>query len=216
MNDRLSYIFAEIPFCGTFADVACDHGYIAYAMLKSGKCRRAYVADISRKSLRKAENLISDFIKDGKAESFVSDGFDNVPKSDCALVAGIGGMIIIDILNRALKAGVLPETLVLQPMKHCDKVRCAALKLGYAIVKDFTVKADGQFYDIISLKKGDDVLTDEETEFGRTNLIERPKAFKEKIQTEIDKLVSYTESVTMDDVTRGNMLKKAERLKRYV
>ena len=216
MNDRLSYIFAEIPECEIFADVACDHGYIAYAMLKSGKCRRAYVADISAKSLGKAEKLLSAFIKEGKAESFVSDGFDNVQKSDCALVAGIGGTLIVDILNRAAKGNNLPDTLILQPMKHCDKVRRAAAELGYAVIKDFTVKADGQFYDIISLKKGDDALSDEEAEFGRTNVKERPIAFSEKIQAEIDKLVSYLESETMNDATRKKMLKKAERLKKYV
>ncbi|MBP5466513.1 MAG: SAM-dependent methyltransferase, partial [Clostridia bacterium] len=38
MNGRLSSIFDAIPRCGTFADIACDHGYIAYAMLKCGKC----------------------------------------------------------------------------------------------------------------------------------------------------------------------------------
>lgn len=216
MTERLSRIFAEIPACETFADIACDHGYIAAAMLKSGKCKRAYVADISQKCLKKAENLLSDFIGKGKAQSFVSDGFDNVPKTDTALIAGIGGTLVIDILKRAHSACNLPETLILQPMKHCDRVRRAVLKFGYAIKKDFTVKAEGQFYDIIVLVKGKDKLTQEEVEFGRTNLTERPLAFREKIREEINKLLSYTESETMTEKTRAEMLKKAEKLKKYV
>ena len=216
MTERLSLIFAEIPPCETFSDIACDHGYIAREMLVKNKCARVQVSDISAKSLVKAENLLADFIAKGRAQSFVSDGFDSVPKSDCALIAGIGGELILDILKRAARSDKLPETLVLQPMKHCDKVRRTAVWLGYAVIKDFTVKADGQFYDIISLKKGKDALTAEETEFGRTNIREKPQAFREKIQTEIQKIVSYTESGTMKQETRKKMLENVERLKKYV
>lgn len=216
MTERLRLIFAEIPPCETFSDIACDHGYIAREMLVKRKCTRAQVSDISAKSLIKAEKLLADFIEKGVAQSFVSDGFDNVPQADCSLIAGIGGELICDILIRAAKTDKLPETLVLQPMKSCDKVRRTAVRLGYAVVKDFTVKADGQFYDIISLKKGKDALTAEETEFGRTNIREKPLAFKEKIQTEIHKIVSYTESGTMKRDTRKKMLENVERLKKYV
>ena len=216
MTERLFCIFAEIPSCEVFADIACDHGYIARAMLDERMCNRAYVADISEKSLLKAETLLSEYIKDGRAQSFVSDGFDNVPKADCALVAGIGGALITDILNRAKTADKLPEMLVLQPMKHCDRVRRAVVRLGYYIKKDFTVKADGQFYDIIVLVKGQDKISDEEIEFGRTNLSERPLAFKEKISEKIGKLVSYTESKTMNRQTREKMLRKIKELEKYV
>lgn len=216
MTARLSYIFAEIPACDTFADIACDHGFIARAMIDGGKCKRVYISDVSEKSLKKAETLLAEHMGHGIAESFVSDGFDNVPRADCALVAGIGGDLIVDILGRAAKADKLPETLVLQPMKHCDKVRKAAVRLGYAVRKDFTVKSEGQFYDIIVLKKGKDALTDEEIEFGKTNLSERPLAFREKIAEEIGKILSYAKRETMDEKTRKIMLEKAERLKKYV
>ena len=216
MTERLNFIFAEIPRCDTFADIACDHGYIAFAMLREGRCEKAYVSDISAKSLKKAQDLLTDYIVKGRAQGFVSDGFDNVPKTDCALIAGVGGELITDILKRAEKSGKLPDNLILQPMKHCDKVRRLVVKFGYRVKKDFTVKADGQFYDIIALERGKDKLTAEETEFGRTNVKELPPAFKEKIRVEIGKIISYTESETMTDATRKKMLEKAEELKKYV
>ena len=216
MTKRLSVIFSEIPPCDTFSDIACDHGYIAFSMLKSGKCKKAFVSDVSEKSLKKAEKLLAEFIKLGKAQSFVSDGFDNVPVSDVALIAGIGGRLIIDILERAERDGKLPETLILQPMKHCDKVRRAAVDTGYKIVRDFTVTEGGQFYDIIVLRRGKDKLTAEEIEFGRTNILERPAAFRAKMQAEINKLLSYVERENIRPATRDKMLKKAEKLKKYV
>ena len=216
MTERLNFIFNEIPYCKVFSDVACDHGYIAREMLVKDKCELAYVSDISAKSLKKAEDLLADFISSGRAQGFVSDGLDNVPKADCVLIAGIGGTLITDILKRAEEFDKLPERLVLQPMKHCDKVRRLAVKLGYRIKRDFTVKADGQFYDIISLEKGKDELSGEEAEFGRTNVRELPLAFREKTCVEIDKIFSYLESETMAEGTRKKMLEKAEKLKKYV
>lgn len=216
MTERLNFILAEIPPCDVFSDIACDHGYIAHAMLKNNRCKLAYVSDISAKSLAKAESLLAEFIESGRAKGFVSDGFDNVPKSDCALIAGVGGTLITDILKRAAKAKKLPDSLILQPMKHCEKVRRFAVQLGFYVKKDFTVKADGQFYDIIALEKGKDVLTDEEAEFGRTNVKELPPAFREKMSVEIGKIFSYMKSETMTNTTKSKMLEKAEKLKKYV
>ena len=213
MTERLEYIFREIPACDTFADVACDHGYIANAMLSGGRCRRAFIADISKKSLKKAQTLLEPFIKSGKCESFVSDGFSKIPKSDCAVLAGIGGELTVDILRTAQS---LPDILVLQPMSHCEKVRRVAVSLGYRIIRDITFRAEGKFYDIIVLGKGADALTDEEAEFGRTNLALRPSAFCDKIRSQIEKLTGYSErdGIKEDDAKR--MLKEAERLKKYV
>lgn len=213
MNERLNFIFDEIPACETFADIACDHGYIADAMLKADKCKKAFVADISDRSLMKAQKLLKDFIDAGKCESFVSDGFKNVPQADVALIAGIGGILTIEILTAA---AVLPDTLVLQPMKHCEKVRRAVVSMGYFIKKDFTFKAEGQFYDLIVAVKGKDFLTEEEAEFGRTNVEEYPAAFREKMACEIAKINEYCSRDGIGEKTKARLLKDAERLKKYV
>ena len=159
MTDRLEKIFALIPSCEVFADIGCDHGYIAQAMLKSGKAKKVIIADISAKCLQKAEQLLEKSIIDGKCISVVSNGFENVPNCDCALIAGMGGEEICDIILRAKN---LPNSLLLQPMKNCDKVRLCAVKSGYNLKKDFTFKSAGKFYDLMLLVRGKDTLTDEE------------------------------------------------------
>ena len=69
MAERLKEIFSLLPECESFADVGCDHGYIAEAMLKSGKCKRAVMSDVSEKCLEKAKKLNAEFIKNGVAEA---------------------------------------------------------------------------------------------------------------------------------------------------
>ena len=165
MTDRLNKIFSLLPSCEVFADIGCDHGYIAKAMLKSGKCQKVIIADISSKCLEKAQNLLKDEINLGSCESVVSNGFDKVNCCDLALIAGMGGQEIVDIIKRANAQNKLPDKLILQPMKNCDIVRSVAVENGYKIVFDKVFKSGKKFYNIISLEKGEDYLTSEEIEF---------------------------------------------------
>ncbi len=212
MTDRLNKIFELLPTCQIFADIGCDHGYMAKAMLESKKAKKVIISDISAKCLEKAEGLLSEDIKNGNAESVVSNGFERVKSCDLALIAGMGGEEIVSIISSAVN---LPEKLVLQPMKNPDKVRVNAVKLGYRIEKDFTFKSSGKFYDIILLVKGKDGLTDEEIEFGRTNLKEKPKAFIEMLEFKIAKLKEYAEKEGLKESSKAQMVLEMEKLKKY-
>ena len=213
MTDRLQRIFELIPNCDTFADIGCDHGYIAEAMLKQSKAKKVIIADISAKCLQKAEQLLSESILEGKCISVVSNGFSAVPNCDTALIAGMGGEEICDIIS---KAKSLPNTLVLQPMKNCDKVRLCAVNSGYKVQKDAMFKSAGKFYDLMLLVKGNDTLTDEEIEFGRDNLTGKNDDFKEFLQVKINRLNEYLKSEKLSIEDRNNMLLAKEKLEKYV
>ncbi len=213
MTDRLNKIFLELGNCKTFADIGCDHGYIAKAMLDSGKAERVIVSDISAKCLEKAESLLFEEIKQGRAKSVVSDGFKNVGECDLALIAGMGGEEIVDIIS---SVPFLPKSLVLQPMKNADKVRLCAVSVGYKLVKDYVFKSAKKFYEIIVLEKGKDLLNDEEIEFGRTNIKERPNDFIEFLQLKITQLSKVLESGGLNEQSKADMQKRLEKLKKYV
>ena len=213
MTERLKEIFSSIPDGEVFADVGCDHGYIAKAMIKGGKCKKAIISDISEKSLNKAKTLLSREIAAGKVIAVVSDGLKNLPDCDVALIAGMGGEEIIKILT---EAPFLPEKLVLQPMKNVRKVREFAVGIGYAVMIDRVFSEGYMFYDLISLKKGEDTLTEEEKEYGRTNLIKPSAAFKKKIRWEIKNIDERIEQGNLKKNILLAFMKKREELKKYV
>ena len=101
MTDRLEKIFSIIPECEVFADIGCDHGYMAEAMLTRDKAKKVIIADISEKCLQKAKDLLYPYIKSGRAISVVANGFIGLPNSDVALIAGMGGEEICAILKGA-------------------------------------------------------------------------------------------------------------------
>ncbi len=216
MTDRLNKIFAVLPVCDTFADIGCDHGYLAMAMLKGGKCRRVIISDISAKCLKKAEDLLAKHIENGDAESAVSDGFDNINKCDLALIAGMGGEEIIDILTRAKAQDKLPNKLLLQPMKNCDKVRLCALDLGYKIVYDKVFTSAKKFYNLILIERGNDYLTQEEIEFGRDNIRLKHQDFIDMLSDNLKKLNAILQSENLSEEVKCSVLKKIENIKKYV
>ena len=211
MTDRLEKIFSIIPNCEVFADIGCDHGYMAEAMLVREKAEKVIIADISDKCLQKAKDLLYPYINSKRAISVVANGFVGVPDSDVGLVAGMGGEEICAILK---SASFLPNTLVLQPMKNTDKVRLCLLEKGYKLEKDYVFKSANKFYDIILAVKGIDALTDQEIEFGRDNLRDKSDDFIEFISQKLIRLDSILAGEGISDADREKMLKLKEKLQK--
>ena len=148
---RLQTVCGQLSPCDTLADVGCDHGYCTLYALERGLCRRAVISDISRSSLHKAEELLSSYIAEGRAESVCCAGLSQVP-CNCGqvLIAGMGGEEIVKILED----GFLPQALVLQPMKNTEKVRAFLLEKGYSLVRDFLFYDGPKHYDLLRAERG--------------------------------------------------------------
>jgi tRNA (adenine22-N1)-methyltransferase len=185
MTERLKRLCDLLSYAPLFADVGCDHGYCAEYMLKNGLCERAYITDISRDCLAKAEKLLSEYIGKGVCNSVCCDGLQGVPKEvNLVLIAGMGGMEMVHILAEGL-----PERFVLQPMRDSAAVRKLLLEKGASIERDFTFFAEGKFYDVIKGKKegGARAYTQTEIDFGRENILLRSEDFLRSLQEKIQK-----------------------------
>ena len=187
MTDRLERIFSLIPKCDVFADIGCDHGYISEKVLKLGVAKKVYASDISALSLKKAKDLVGDGYE-GSFFTFVSDGFDKLPKDvDVALIAGMGGEEICAILSAEK---VLPKTLILQPMKNTDKVRRLLIRLGYGIKRDFTFRSANKYYDLIYADNGliGALYTELDYTYGKENVENRGEDFLWFVKTKHSEL----------------------------
>lgn len=202
MTKRLTILFSQLTVCVKFADIGCDHGFIAKEMLDRNLCHEVVISDISKKSLQKAVDLLSAY-PSYRVTPIVSDGFKNLPDDiDQALIAGMGGEEIVHILN---SARYLPQRLVLQPMKNSEKVRSAVLSLGYGIVADFTIK-DDKFYDIIVCSKGlISTLSKDDLTYGRDNLRHKNGDFTAYVLSEIDKTTNFLRNPDLSNEGREEL-----------
>lgn len=167
MSKRIDTIVSLITPCDGFADVGCDHGYVAKAVLDEGKAKKVFVTDISEPSLNKAKALLSDTYPD-LFTAILTDGLEGVPVCDQVLIAGMGGEEIIKILQ---KSAYKPVIVILQPMKNADKVRKYLHSEGYGLERDFMFFADGKYYELMRAKLNySDGYTLKEELYGRENL----------------------------------------------
>lgn len=89
---RIEELCAYLDKCRTLADVGCDHGYCTEFALDRGICDRAVIADISAKSLSKAQKLLAPYIEEGRVKSVCCDGLEGISADvDEVLIAGMGG-----------------------------------------------------------------------------------------------------------------------------
>ncbi len=169
LTQRLNKIVGLITPCQRLFDVGCDHGYVSEYSLKNNLCSQVVISDISPLSLKKAQDLLAEYA--GRVESVVCDGIPQTyDQIEQAVICGMGGEIIIDILSNTK---ILPQKLVLQPMKNSSKVRRFLLDKGYEITLDRVYLCEGKFYDFITCRLGGEkqVYSPLQIEFGADNLL---------------------------------------------
>lgn len=205
---RIEELCALIEPCASFADVGCDHGYIARHVLLSGKCDSVLITDISPRSLAKAEKLLAEHIKIGRCRAVCCDGLKSVPPDiGQVLLAGMGGEEIIKILSE----GFIPEKFILQPMKNADKLRKFLLVRGCKLIYDGIFK-DGRFYFVIKGERsgGNNEYSPAAFAFGRDSL--GSAALKEYAAAELKKSEAHL-SGCANAVRREEILKEIELFK---
>lgn len=211
LTKRLAAVCGELEKCDTFADVGCDHGYCTLYMLENGLCRTAQISDISAKSLKKAQALLSAYIAEGRVCPVVCDGLAGVDRgTEQVLIAGMGGEEIVKILSD----GFLPPKLVLQPMKNAEKVRAFLLGRGYALLRDHTFYADKKFYDLIKAVKGgkQEEYNKDMLSFGRENILSPTEDFAKMLERDIARCREWRESAAEGRAEIDARLKKLEGL----
>ena len=184
---RIEELCAYLDECRTFADVGCDHGYCTKLALEQGLCESAVIADISAKSLSKAEKLLASYIAEGRVKSVCCGGLEGIDgDTDEVLIAGMGGEEIIKILSSAF----IPKKFVVQPMKNAPMLRRYLIERGCAILRDDIIE-DGKYYFVIKGERTGKAAaySEVELEFGRDSL--KNPIFAGYAATELEKKQTY-------------------------
>ncbi len=179
---RQKAIYDNIPECDSLADVGCDHGYIGIGALHNDIANRLYLCDISAPSLHKATSLACSMNLDN-VTSHCQDGIGDIHCS-CAVVAGMGGIEIISILDNATHK---PQYLVLQPMRNAYEVRIYLLSHGYDITRDYIVHDDKYYVIIVAQLAQASSYSHIQLTLGKSNLLQPTEDFASYLQLEIDK-----------------------------
>ena len=132
-------------------DIGTDHCALPIFAISSGKVDRAIGTDVNAGPLSRArENVARNGLSD-KIELRLGDGFSPIVPGECdsAVISGMGGMLISNIIESGLHVVRELSQLILSPQSDLALVRKSLHKFGLEIYREDMVKDGPKFYPII-------------------------------------------------------------------
>lgn len=147
------------------ADIGCDHGFVSIYLIESKKASWCLAMDVNKGPLERAKEHVLEKRLSTYIETRLSDGakaIQFIPKNggncklevDAALIAGMGGRLMIQILKDSLDKFKSMEEFVLQPQSEISKVRQFVREIGYHIEKENMILEDGKYYPMMKVVRG--------------------------------------------------------------
>lgn len=151
LSPRLQKIADSIKNCETLADIGTDHAYLPIYLIRKGSVRKAIATDVNKGPIEIAQGRIKANRMEGKIETRLGSGLSVLmPKeADIIVIAGMGGMLIADILEADLEVSKSAESIVLQPMLDSAKLRVYLLNKGFEITDEELVKEESKLYEVL-------------------------------------------------------------------
>ena len=151
LRPRLQAIADLVPASRNVADIGTDHGYLPVFLIQQGRVAKAIAADISAGSLDKAKQFIRQNSLMDTMETRLGNGLSVLTpgEADTIIIAGMGGMLIKDILEQGEETARRADILILQPMIGQKELRHWLMTNGYRITEEELVKEGHRIYEII-------------------------------------------------------------------
>ena len=138
LSARLAAVAALVEPGSRVADVGTDHGYIPIYLVQTGIADRALAMDVER-----IETRLSDGLK------ALSPG-----EADTVVIAGMGGELMIRILDEGRHMWDSLRRLILSPQSELQKVRHFLSQEGFCILGENMVKDEGKYYTVMEVGRG--------------------------------------------------------------
>ncbi len=166
LRSRLNMAAQMVRKGSRIADIGTDHAYLPAALILDGTVPCAIAADLRKGPLENAEATVKHYGIDEKVQLRLSDGLKCVDPSevDDIIIAGMGGILISEILEAAPWVKDKNIQLILQPQTHDDVLRKWLWENGFEITNEASCFDDGKTYICMSAVYSGEVSAHSEAE----------------------------------------------------
>ena len=196
------------------ADIGTDHAYLPVYLVQKKVVKKAYAADVRKGPLLHAKEHIEQYGLGEYIQTRLSDGGESfVPgESEVAVIAGMGGGLVIRILTEGEEVVRKLEECILQPQSEIEKVRAFLLEKGYEFLEEDMVCEDGKYYPMMKVRPPVADTAGEDTEvkcwdtvqlkYGKLLLEKQHPVLREYLEREIRIYQSILEGLKAKDSDR--------------
>jgi tRNA (adenine22-N1)-methyltransferase len=207
LSKRLETIINQIH-CRVLADIGTDHGLTPIAACEQGRADFGIACDISAASLKKAEDYIRENNLSHKIETRLGFGFEPIypGEADVAVISGMGGMLIRDIVQKSISTVQGINRLILGPQRDLPALRQSLNGMGIIITDEEMLLDGGVFYTILICEPGKSkTLTPEGRLFGQALIDKSDPTLKRFLLELIEKnmrISTKAKNATLEEETR--------------
>lgn len=161
-SKRIEFIVSNLEKVTTLADIGTDHGYVPLLALRNELCEKAIACDINKEPLAKGKlNAILEGIDD-KIEFRLGNGFEplKINEVEEVVIAGMGGNLIRDIIQKDLNKVASCNYLVLIPAQNPEVLREYLYKNDFEIIKEDLCFDEGIYYELFKVRKAEGQATE--------------------------------------------------------
>ncbi|MGL4607194.1 MAG: tRNA (adenine(22)-N(1))-methyltransferase [Eubacteriaceae bacterium] len=221
MMSRLSPRLKTIADCVTdvssFADIGTDHGYIPVYLIENKGVDFGIACDINQKPLEKAENLIKVYGYENQIETRLGSGLSVLKENevDAIILAGMGGILISELLEEQLAIAFSAKKLIFQPMNNQKILRKYCEERGFQIVKEELAIEGTRIYEIIVAQKGKMIFENSlEYELGHQFLTKKHPLLETLVRVKLGKAQLILESTNAKNTTEAK--EKNSECRKYI
>ena len=200
LTDRLLKIASLVSEGKKVADIGTDHGYIPVYLLNKNIVPFAILADVNKGPLENARKEVRHNNLLDKTDLRLGSGIEVLKKGevDEVIIAGMGGILISELLEANKEVAHSVDKLILQPMQAQDELRKYLFSNGYEVLNEVLVKEDFRIYEILEVKytgKNTEVEDEVYFEVGKKLIENKDELLNEFIDKKIYKYNSIIEKL---------------------
>ncbi|WP_371370672.1 tRNA (adenine(22)-N(1))-methyltransferase TrmK [Sporomusa aerivorans] len=191
LGQRLQTIANMVPTGVTIADIGTDHAYLPIYLMQQKITASAIAGDVHHGPYLSAQGAVAAYHLDHAISVRQGNGLEVLRpgEADVAVIAGMGGANIIEILSARPEVTATLKRLILQPMIAASLVRTWLYVNNWIIIDEQLVQEEGKLYQIIAAEPGEmQPVEPILNEIGPLLWQTKPPLLKQHIQELIDHL----------------------------
>ncbi|WP_110926892.1 tRNA (adenine(22)-N(1))-methyltransferase [Bacillus massiliglaciei] len=211
---RLERVASYITKGSVLADIGSDHAYLPCYAVEQGFCEQAIAGEVVEGPYQSALKQVKETGLADRIEVRKGNGLEVLEEDEatCITIAGMGGTLISDILERGKSKLGRADRLVLQPNVGERAVRSWLIDNGWELIAEEILEEDKKIYEVLVAEKGNPLTPYEGNKerkltFGPWLLEQKSPVFKKKWSLERQHLLKVIEQLEKAE-RQGEQLKE--------
>ncbi|NLW10486.1 MAG: SAM-dependent methyltransferase [Clostridiaceae bacterium] len=134
-------------------DIGTDHAYLPIWLAGRNTCSTAIASDLRSGPVARAKSNIDKYGMSDRIEARIGDGLEDIAlcDGDTVIIAGMGGLEIMKILDSRLDDIPAGLKLILQPQRSIPELRSWLIRNGFSIEDESIIRDRKHFYTVIKV-----------------------------------------------------------------